>query len=59
MDTLDQGFEERVMHLAGWERPQKLPALTQSFLAEVQSTRELYTTVPHAMRLYRAYHSIG
>ena len=34
-DTLDEGFQERVMHLAGWTLPQKLPALTQSFLAEV------------------------
>ena len=34
-DTLDKGFQERVMHLAGWTLPQKLPALTQSFLAEV------------------------
>lgn len=53
MNTLDQGFQERVMHLAGWELPQKLPALTQSFLAEVQSTRMLqpnaHTAVPHAV----------
>ena len=45
MDTLDQGFQERVMHLAGWKLPQKLPALTQSFLAEVQSTTDLHTIV--------------
>lgn len=44
MDTLDQGFQERVMHLAGWELPQKLPALTQTFLAEVQSTTGLHST---------------
>ena len=36
MDTLDQGFQQRVMHLAGWELPQKLPVLTQSFLSEVR-----------------------
>ena len=48
MDTLDQGFQERVMHLAGWELPQKLPALTQSFLAEVKSTRVLHSTVIHS-----------
>lgn len=44
MDTLDQGFQERVMHLAGWELPQKLPVLTQSFLAEVQSSRVVPST---------------
>ena len=34
-DTLDQGFQQRVMQLAGWDLPQKLPVLTQSFLSEV------------------------
>lgn len=42
VDTLDQGFQERVMHLAGWELPLKLPALTKSFLAEVMTTSTLY-----------------
>ena len=42
MDTLDQGFQERVMHLAGRELPLKLPALTQSFLDEVMTTSALY-----------------
>ncbi|KAL0050690.1 hypothetical protein WJX82_005287 [Trebouxia sp. C0006] len=37
MDTLDEGFQRRVMHLAGWELPQKLPVLTQSFLSEVKT----------------------
>ena len=42
MDTLDQGFQERVMHLAGRELPLKLPALTHSFLDEVMTTSTLY-----------------
>ncbi|KAA6419936.1 MAG: dynein heavy chain axonemal [Trebouxia sp. A1-2] len=37
MDTLDEAFQRRVMHLAGWELPQKLPVLTQSFLSEVKT----------------------
>lgn len=37
-DTLDQGFQQRIMQLAGWELPQKLPVLTRSFLSEVSNT---------------------
>ena len=48
MDTLDQGFQQRVMHLAGWELPQKLPVLTQSFLSEVRPAYQ----ADNAMRLY-------
>lgn len=36
VETLDLNFEQRVMQLAGWELPQKLPELTQSFLSEVR-----------------------
>lgn len=36
METLDLNFEQRVMQLAGWELPQKLPELTQTFLSEVR-----------------------
>ena len=47
MDTLDEGFQRRVMHLAGWELPQKLSVLTQSFLSEVRPVH----CADNAMRL--------
>ena len=48
MDTLDERFQQRIMHLAGDKLPAKLPDLTRNFLTEVSSIQDFDTTALHS-----------